>query len=712
MIHSGLHQFMIADLLQGAEATAAFALYLLLPGYTIGWAAGLFSFRSRSASERLLLSIVLSIAVSPILAVLAGRFSPRVSQSLFLALALAALCLIAAETFGSRRIPSFKLKRSTWIALGMAMLWAATALFELADLQIGQRLYLSVTAYDHCVRNEMVQAVLRTGVPPHNPLFYPGGHAPVMRYYYYWYVLCALPSRLVGIPARASLSASSVWCGFAVAALIPLYLKYFLREQDGLRKKSVIGIALLCVTGLDLIPNLLWFAQFPSIVYADMDWWDPNQVTSWLGSFLWVPHHVAALVACLAGFLILSQVEDGMRLRARFIVALVAGAAFASAAGLSLYVTFTFALFVVVWTFYLLLIRQLAVLATYAATGAISLVLSLPYLHDLHETSKVEAGFASFAIRDFPTALNWLQQHHVTSPLLMKLSSIPTIAVVYAIEFGFFLLIGILRFKSEMLGPRRLTQNQRAAWLMLGVSLFVATFLRSGVISSNDLGMRSVLLAQFILLLWAVPFFASWLGTAHPAGNSRRSALRILAVTTLVLGILGSVAELFILRAYAPMADADIIERSEDFMPKGPHMGERTYALRAGYEQLNQILAPNAVVQHSPLAPGYLPLLLYSNHQLAAQGRDCAAGFGGDPRQCEAAVVPLADLFFTPAIGPGPDVDALCNALSINVLVATDSDRAWYDVNGWVWRRKALVANDYMRAIPCGRFPSRSEKAD
>jgi len=696
---------MIADLLQGALATAVFALYLLFPGYTIGWAAGLFSFRSRSASERVLLSIVLSIAISPILAALVGRFSPKASQVFFLALSLAALCLIAAEALGKHRSADFNLKRSTWIALGIAVVWAAIALFELADLQIGQRLYLSVTAYDHCVRTEMVQAVLRTGVPPRNPLFYPGGHAPVMRYYYYWYVLCALPSQLLGIPARASLSASSVWCGFAVAALVPLYLKYFLHEMDDLRRKALLGIALLCVTGLDLIPNLLWFAQFPSIVYVDMDWWDPNQVTSWLGSILWVPHHVAALVACLAGFLILSQMEDGMKFRERCMVALIAGAAFASAAGLSIYVTFTFVLFVVVWTLYLLFTRQLAALATYAATGAISLVLSLPYLHDLQETSKVEAGFASFAIRDFPTALNWLQKHHVTSLLLIKLSYIPTIAVVYAIEFGFFLLVGLLQFRSEVCGPRRLTQNQRTAWLMLGVSLFVATFLRSGVISSNDLGMRSVLLAQFILLLWAVPFFASWFGTAHPAGNSRRSALRILAVTTLVLGILGSVAELFILRAYAPMADADIIERSEDFMPKGPHMGARTYALRAGYEQLNQTLAPDAVVQHSPLAPGYLPLLLYSNHQVAAQGRDCAAGFGGDPRQCEAAVVPLADLFFTPHSSVGSDVDALCNALSINVLVATDSDRAWYDVNGWVWSRKAVVANDHMRAIPCGSLP-------
>lgn len=706
MIHSGLHQFMITDLLHSAQATVSFALYLFFPGYVIGWATGLFSFRNKSASERLLLSIVLSSAVVPVLAVLIGRFvSTAASQWCFIALAVAGAFQIATKAVRNRE--NFELKRSTWIALAMAAIWACVALFELADLQIGQRLYLSVTAYDHCIRTELVQAVLRTGVPPHNPLFYASGQAPVMRYYYYWYVLCALPSQLFGISARASLSASSVWCGFALAALIPLYLKHFFHESNGLRKKSLLGIALLGVTGLDLIPNLLWFAQNRSVVYADMDWWDPNQVTSWIGSLLWVPHHVAALVACMAGFLVLSQMKNGTRFRERVVTALVAGASFAGAAGLSIYVTFTFALFVIAWTLYLPVQRRFADCATYIASGAISMLLSFPYLRDLHGVGGIKASFAFFAIRDFPTALDWLRRHNVTDPRLLTLSSLPTLPVVYAIEFGFFLLVGILRFKSELRGPLRLTLNQRAAWCILGVSLLVGTFLHSGVIVSNDLGMRSVLPAQFILLLWAASLLANQFAESASPANSSRRAIRILITTTLAFGILGTVAELFILRAYAPLADSETIERSEDFMPAVPHMGERTYALRTGYGQLNAMLAPGAIIQPNPIATSYLPLLLYSNHQAAAHGRDCGVGFGGDPLQCEKIIVPLANLYLTQHPIRGSDVDALCNALSINVLVATDADQVWHDANGWVWQRNALVANPYMRAIPCGRLASR-----
>jgi hypothetical protein len=227
----------------------------------------------------------------------------------------------------------------------MAALWAALALFELADLQLGQRLYLSVTAYDRSVRTAMVESVLRHGVPASNPFYLPYGQPAGLRYYDYWYVLCALVSRAVGVPARAAMTASVVWSGLALAAMIPLYLKHVLQCRDGLRRASLIGFALLGVTGLDIIPNLLLYAQPVSVIYLDADWWDPNQVTGWITSLLWVPHHVASLVACLVGFLLLYglQEEDGW-LR-RMGVSVLACAAFASAAGLGLYVTFAITVF-------------------------------------------------------------------------------------------------------------------------------------------------------------------------------------------------------------------------------------------------------------------------------------------------------------------------------------------------------------------------------
>src|SRR6266568_8108793 len=96
--YSGTHNFMFADLLRGATATVAFSLGLFFPGYVVGWTTRLFSFRNRSSCERLLLSIVLSVAVAPILAVLLGRFlSTTVSQVCFVMLAVVGIFLIAAE---------------------------------------------------------------------------------------------------------------------------------------------------------------------------------------------------------------------------------------------------------------------------------------------------------------------------------------------------------------------------------------------------------------------------------------------------------------------------------------------------------------------------------------------------------------------------------------------------------------------------------------
>ncbi len=66
---------------------------------------------------------------------------------------------------------------------------------------------------------------------------------------------------------------------------------------------------MLCVTGLDLLPvTYLGFAKH--FWLSDMEWWNEPQITSWMGSLLWVPHHVGALLACFVGFLLLRHQSD------------------------------------------------------------------------------------------------------------------------------------------------------------------------------------------------------------------------------------------------------------------------------------------------------------------------------------------------------------------------------------------------------------------
>jgi hypothetical protein len=77
-----------------------------------------------------------------------------------------------------------------------------------------------------------------------------------------WYSVCLVPASLFGLLPRYVLFASSVWTGFALAAIIPLYLKHFFRKTQALNQRSLFGIALLAVSGLDLLPvSLLYLAK-------------------------------------------------------------------------------------------------------------------------------------------------------------------------------------------------------------------------------------------------------------------------------------------------------------------------------------------------------------------------------------------------------------------------------------------------------------------
>jgi hypothetical protein len=97
---------------------------------------------------------------------------------------------------------------------------------------------MSVTAFDHSVRTSFVDAVVRTGVPPRNPLYWTlgadgVGHAASMRDYYFWYVVCGLVVKVMGVSARQAMIASCVWAAVGLVAVIGLYGRYFLRPAAG-----------------------------------------------------------------------------------------------------------------------------------------------------------------------------------------------------------------------------------------------------------------------------------------------------------------------------------------------------------------------------------------------------------------------------------------------------------------------------------------------
>ena len=82
-------------------------------------------------------------------------------------------------------------------------------------------------------------------------------------------------------------------------AIIALYLRFV--HPEGARRihrRTLLGVALLAVTGLDILPNLvLALARRP---WPEPEWWN-EQVSAWITSMLWIPHHLGALIAGFTG---------------------------------------------------------------------------------------------------------------------------------------------------------------------------------------------------------------------------------------------------------------------------------------------------------------------------------------------------------------------------------------------------------------------------
>ena len=292
--------FMLCDIFGSLWGTLVFSCALLAPGYVTAHITNICGFRGRSLCEQLAWSTVLSFGIGTILtlgAVWSG--GARGGAVLLLVFALAAASI--AFRNGVFRSP---ISRGAVPYLLLGCFLCFLAIGSGVDVGLHSRLYMSVTAYDNALRAAFIDAVLRTGVPPASPVYWPG-HAAPMHYYYFWYVLCAAVAELAHVSAKQALIASSAWSMFGVLAALALFGRHFLGWRGiDLRRRWWTAVALVSVTGFDGLIALLVFLHSKTVA-RDIEWWSLDQVSSWADTFLWVPHHAAALVCCLGCLLLL-----------------------------------------------------------------------------------------------------------------------------------------------------------------------------------------------------------------------------------------------------------------------------------------------------------------------------------------------------------------------------------------------------------------------
>ena len=705
------------QIVESLLAIPAFVPATVCTGYLAAWFTNLHNFRQRSLVERIFWSVPLSLGVSTISSVLVGKFL-SLSAVVVLLLASAAFCLFTLGTEWLQLRHARKKWQIGWRPLGgmallLAVLWVAVAIASLVDFQVDQQLFMSLTIFDHAPRVNWTESILRSGIPPNNPLYW-YMHPASMRYYYFWYVVCAAITRISHLSVRAVFIASCVWSGFGLVAIIGLYLKHFLSAGVRLRKQFLRCASLLMVTGLGICVNLWNFFHLQTL-YIEV--WPAGQTTSWSDSLLYDPHHVASLTCCMLAFL-LAWMSGIFGKRRHSVSVIFIAASLASAFGLSIYVTFAFFVVILLWALWQVAIERTPRPALLLGAGGVgAALLLLPYLSELtHTVSKMKDGsLFSFSVRetippDTLMASTFFSHIAIAHPLLaLNLARLVLLSPGYTVELGFYLLVFLMYAIPAWHGRIPLTPAQRSMVFIAAVTLPMMSLLRSGVLVTNDFGWRASLFFLFPMLLLGSEVITAWnlaerkiYVSAETTGLPRNMPgwLRSVTALALLFGVFTTVFQAMILRFNMPIAEANL-RRTHD--PKAGKIPHNAYISSLGYEKLDAAVPHNAIIQFNPArSDPYLasPDFLGINHQTAIASDQlwCGSELGGDPGGCPAMAAAI-DALFTGA--SAEQARTTCRHLGIDYLVATVYDPAWKNGQSWVWTLRPVVSDEEFRALDC-----------
>ena len=714
-----MSNFTLQDVAGSAVAVVVFALALYVPGYVLGYAANLFGFRKMSFCERSLWAIAFSFAVTPIAGYLAGRYAGfNAACGLLLGIALVWLVLLWRDRHQLAWSRIAWSRSETAIACA-ALAWVAFVVFSLVDIQVGHKLYFSVVLDDQTYRVAFTDSVLRTGVPPANPLYFPG-HSQPMRYYYFWYVVCAMAARIGHVTARQAFIASSAWAGFGMAAILALYVRHFLGVVEGVRRQTWIAIALLAVTGADLLPAIgNIFLQ--TALNGDMEWWSNDQISSWADSLLWVPHHVSSLLCCLVAFLLLWMGRTAAGRWQRVSLIAVAATAVASSFGLSIYVGFGFALLMLAWVARLIVSRprNLALALQVMAAGILGALLLTPFLAELLSASSRSdlsshtgaTHLFAFSIRrlidpalltGLPIFASWNSAHPV---LLDQAARLLLLLPGLALELGFYGAVlwfyGRHRKRYSADGP------QRTALYLAGCGLLLALFVRSTVIGNNDFGYRVAMLPQFFLLVLAADLLGSWWIEGRNAVVLPMAGRRRLAYGLIVLGIAGTVYQMVLLRVFIPL-EAGRPDSGFSGLPA------QVFEARTAFAELDKVASRSAIVEFNPYDPhpgirgDVIPpyafyarsLIMNANRQMVSADSRCPAQFGGESQFCAAIESSTQRLYELPAES-AQWAEQYCRQFGADYLAVGEMDSVWSDASAWAATLPSVASEPGFRIVRC-----------
>lgn len=649
---------------------------LVLPGLALGQLSNVFQFQEQTTGRQWQLALLLGTAILP------GIDGVLVSQA---GLGAVLALHVGLAAYGTRCILRRGMPRLETGWLVGAGVWFLVLALITVDFDWNGGLAVSLLKIDMVKHAATVRALVESGFGPPRDVFFlrdaPAG------YYYYFYVLSALVERAgCGLlDSRAAVSGQVFWSGIAVLAL----LTEIARATGLSRQPGAIApllLALMCTGGLDLIV-VLQTGLSDGVWIGQINWWN-EEVTGLAISVVWVAHHMAGLVACWVGFLALASLDQPapQAVRARWAAIAIAGLAFASAQGLSIWVT-TGAVATLGAAFvWLVANRRFDLALPIVAAGLVSAVVAAPHLLDLMAIRSGEGAPLALSVRRFP-----LLDQLVDAGPLRQLVDLVSLPLNYAIEFG-VLALGTLAFwRRRSAGSAHVNAAAQLLTLSAVVALVIGSFVKSAI-ANNDLGWRVLLFAQVAATVWTAavlePF---WLRFRRHGFSWRLPALlppRIL-LATFAVGFAGVVYDLGALRLHQPLTKSGIADVQAD--PAVAH------DLRGAYGWLNANADHRTVTQHNPSAPRSFAYGLYGRMPVAISDRHNAVLFGASHDAALARLADLVPVFDTAMTAPEAGERFIRNKVALAVV--TSADPVWQAQHSWVWQVQPAFANGHVRVI-------------
>ncbi len=701
----GSLNFTLQDIISTLIAFLLFPLIYVIPGYVISWLFDLLDFRNRLPATRFVIAIVFSISLSPILTFLTWNLLSV--KATFIVLAGFAVIFFIILLRTNRTEVSKDITRLQSISIYVAIGWSILSILSLIDIQWGDKLYYNVVSYDFTTRVAIINAMTRSGVPPINPSYFPGYPVRLTYLYYFWYIPCSLVDQLGGpwVNGRSAMIASVAWCGLGLMATIALYLRLRNPGKGPMAwKAGLLGSGLLLVSGLDFIPSLFLMVASRvfngySVLRGDIELWN-DQITAWIGAVSWVPHHVAALIACLTGIMLV-QFARGKSTSRQFILMAIAGLAFASAVGLSIYVTLLFVVFWGIWLITLFLQKEYRLSLAMAFSGMVALIAITPFLAGLIRggtPSSIQAFPVAIAVRIFEPIAPFVLNFPSTISNIIYLLFLP---MNYILELGFFFVAGLLWVQQNGKDLWKNNPFQTAEIILVLVTVLIGSFVKSTVIGSNDLGWRVWLFGQFILLIWSVDvilriFPDLKVQKAAISFTNRKNwrALRIL----LILGLITSIVDVLLLRIWPMFVDTGLAGFPNGFSTD-TQLGKRTFAARQAYEFINRSTSEDVHIQQNPNDLLNRPIGLYADRPIATSGH---TAFGISQPEFLSRSALVAKIFV--AETNWDEIDHSCQANFIDIIAVSDEDPLWRYLPALKEERNPLYENPFYAVYSCGNL--------